>query len=180
MEQIKIMNKITGAGDKLRPVTATELLMGWYAMVNTYPELKLSDVLTPLGIQYITQTSQTQCSHHMSDTLVYFEQYTGDVFLKERKNQQAWTKRYLENSLGTIPVTIPLAVYQGADDLAVFPEATTLYVKQACNIGAKISYKIYPKVDHIGLSMEAKTDFLKWISDRLARTEPPVTCAKAK
>lgn len=177
LAEIKVMEKMTSKGEKLRPVSAAERMMGWYAMTVAYPELKLSDVLTPLGVEFFKQASKTQCNHQMGDTLAYLEEYKGDTVRKDPQNQDAWLKRYAENALGNIPAKVPLAVYQGDADLAVFPSATSAYVQQACASGIKISYTLYPGVDHIGLSAKAKSDFLKWIADRLAGKPAPVTCS---
>ncbi|MFI4955800.1 MAG: alpha/beta hydrolase family protein [Gammaproteobacteria bacterium] len=175
-EQIRIMHKITSEGKKLRPVTATEMVMAWYAMTLVFPELKLNDMLTDNGIKFLTESIKSQCSHHMSDSLGYFEEYVGPAIRVDRKNQDKWDKRIAENSLGNIPAKVPLAVYQGDADLAIFPETTTAYVEKVCKQGATIEYHLYKGVDHIGLSAYAQKDFLAWISDRFSGKKAKSTC----
>lgn len=88
----------------------------------------------------------------------------------------AWLKRYEENSLGNMPAQVPLAVYQGDDDVAVAPAATAAYVDKACASGATISYTHYKDTDHIRLSARAQSDFLSWIADRFGEKPAPTSC----
>ena len=157
------MEKLVSSGQALRPVSSAERVMGWYAMTIAFPDLKLTDVLTPAAAEYFSEAPKAQCNHQMGDTLTYFITYTGQAIRENPVNQDAWMKRYTENSLGNIKAQVPLAIYQGEDDLAVFPAATTAYVKKACSTGATILYTMYKGTDHIRLSSRAKIDFLNWI-----------------
>jgi pimeloyl-ACP methyl ester carboxylesterase len=171
-DEIRLLEKVTATDTKLRPQAAAERMMGWYGMTIAYPELKLSDVLTPLGIIYLTEASKSQCAYHMADSLAYFERYKGNTTRRNAANKELWIKHYFENALGYKPAKAPLAVYQGDDDLTVYPPATDAYVNKACKAGTAVSYTEYKGVDHIRLAAKAEPDFLKWMADRFA--EKPV------
>jgi pimeloyl-ACP methyl ester carboxylesterase len=176
-EQIKAMESVLASGKPISEMQAVERLMAWYAMTNAYPELKLSDVLTPVGLEYSAEAFKGgQCNHHMGDTYVYTESYKGKIARDQPANQEAWLKRIEANSLGNATAKVPVAVYQGEEDLAVAPAATTAYVQKACDSGAKVSFTRYEGTDHIRLSAKAQPDFLAWIADRFAGKPAPTNC----
>lgn len=175
-EENKIIQKKIDSGERQRSIPSVERIMGWYAMTRVYPELRMSDVLTPIGMQYFSDAAKSQCNHQMGHTLSYLEKYAGSAIRTNPANQNAWAKRYIQNSLGITPVKIPLAIFQGDADIAVLPAATTAFVNKACNAGTIITYILYNNADHILLSLRAETGFLKWIADRFAGKIPPSTC----
>lgn len=77
-------------------------------------------------------------------------------------------------------LSVPLAVYQGDEDTAIYPAATKQYVKKACLQGSIVHYEEYKNVDHIRLSGKAEADFLKWIADRFSNKPAPTSCAQFK
>jgi pimeloyl-ACP methyl ester carboxylesterase len=177
MEQIKAFERMAASGQKLRAMSAVERAMGWYAMTAAYPELKLSDVLTPVGVEYFAEALKAgQCNHHMGDSFAYTETYKGPINREKIVNSGAWLKHYEENSLGAPPPQIPVAVFQGDDDVAVAPAATAAYVEKACASGALIYYMHYAGTDHIRLAEKAQPDFLSWIADRFAGKTVPTNC----
>ncbi|MEP9351871.1 lipase family protein [Xanthobacter sp. KR7-225] len=176
-EQIKVIERMVASGQQLREMEAVERTMGWYAMTVTYPELKLSDVLTSVGLEFFAEAARAgQCNHHMGDTYTYTESYKGPIARETPANAEGWLRRYEENSLGTVPAQVPVAVFQGDDDVAVAPAATAAYVAKACASGTAISYTHYEATDHIRLAARAQSDFLKWIADRFGGQPAPRTC----
>lgn len=177
MEQIKVFERMSASGQQLRAMSAVERAMGWYAMTTVYPELKLSDVLTPVGMEFFAEAVKAgQCNHHMGDSYSYTEGYKGPIARNKPVNPDAWLKRYEENSLGNMPAQVPVAVYQGDDDVAVAPAATAAYVDKACASGTTIAYAHYKDTDHIRLSARAQADFLGWIAGRFAGEPAPTSC----
>ena len=177
VEQLNAFKRMVASGQKLKPMSAVERSMGWYAMTVAYPELKLFDVMTPAGVEFFDQAFKAgECNHHMGDTYAYTEALRGPLAREEPANPSAWLARYEQSSLGMMPAKAPLAVYQGDDDTAVAPAATEAYVKTACESGATIAYTHYPATDHIRLSGKAAPDFLPWIADRFAGKLAPTTC----
>jgi pimeloyl-ACP methyl ester carboxylesterase len=176
LEQIKAFDSTVASGKALSPVSTAERMMAWYATTVVFPELKLSDVMTPFGIEFFTEASKYQCAHHMADSANYIQPFKGPVALAKPLNQDKWIKRYEQISLGNVPAQAPIAVYQGDEDAALAPVATDAYVKKACAGGAMVSYTRYAKTDHITLSGRAQKDFLGWIRDRFADKPAPSTC----
>ena len=78
LEQSKIENQMIAEGKKLPLQTTVETIMAQYASTVAFPELKLSDVLTPFGIDFIKESAKCQCSHHMGQSLAYMQNLEGE------------------------------------------------------------------------------------------------------
>ena len=177
LEQSKIENQMVAEGKKLPwQITTSETIMAQYAMAVTFPELQLSDVLTPFGIDFIKESAKCQCSHHMGASLGYMQDWKGTATRPDPQNQEAWLKRIEQMALGNVPAQVPIAVYQGDDDPEIFPAATEAYVKKACASGTTISYSHYADTDHLRIPVRAQADFLNWIADRFAGKPAPSSC----
>jgi len=173
LEQSNIEAEMRAQGKKLPMMMTAETTMAQYALTETFPELKLSDVLTPFGIDFIKEASQHQGSKHLGQALNYMEAWKGPATRPDPQNQEAWLKRLEQLALGAVPARVPIAVYQGDDDYIIFPAATEAYVKKAREAGTTIYYKHYAGAEHVRAAMKAKDDFLGWIADRFAGKPAP-------
>jgi hypothetical protein len=176
LEQSKIENQMMAEGKKLPLQTTVETIMAQYASTVAFPELKLADVLTPFGIDFMKESAKCQCSHHMGQSLDYMQKWKGAATRPDPQNQEAWLKRIEQMALGNVPAKVPIAVYQGDDDPTIFPAATEAYVKKACASGTTISYSHYADTDHLRVAGRAQADFLIWIADRFAGKPAPSSC----
>lgn len=175
-EQLKIEQEIVASGKSLPVMTSSETVMAQYASTIVFPELKLSDVLTPFGIEFLEESIKNQCSKQMGYSLAYMQSWKGSATRTNPENQEAWMKRSEQLALGNVQAKTPLAVYQGQNDPTIFPEATKSYVKKACQSGVTISYITYPDTDHVRVVDRAQADFLKWIADRFEGKPAPSSC----
>jgi pimeloyl-ACP methyl ester carboxylesterase len=175
-EQIKIERAVLASGKKLPNMTGTETVMALFATAGTFPELRISDVLTPFGVDFATASAAVQCSKHMSLALDYQQALNGPAVRPDPQNEAAWAKRTLQMALGNPPAKVPVAVYQGDDDPTVFPAASEAYVKQACASGTVALYTHYAKTDHVQVPLRAADDYLAWIADRFAGRPAPSSC----
>ena len=175
-EQLRIEKEIVAFGKKLPPMTDTETIMALYASALTFPDLQLSDVFTPFGLEFVKESAQCQCSKHMSQSLTYMQSWKGPVTRSDPQNQEAWMKRTEQMALGNVPAKVPIVIYQGDDDPTIFPAATKAYVKKACASGATISYIHYADTDHVRVPARAQGDFLNWIADRFAGKPEQSSC----
>ena len=176
LEQSKIQNQMIAAGKKLPLQTTVETIMAQYASTVAFPELKLSDVLTPFGIDFMEESAKCQCSHHMGQALAYMQAWKGTATRSDPQNQEAWLKRIEQMALSNVPSQAPIAVYQGDDDPTIFPAATEAYVKKACASGTTITYNHYADTDHLRVPGRAQADFLNWIAERFSGKPAPSSC----
>ncbi len=175
-EQIKIERAVVASGRKLPTMTGAETLMALYSTAGSFPELRLSDVLTPFGVDFVTASARVQCSKHMGQALDYQQSLNGPAIRSEPQDEAAWARRTVEMALGNPPSKVPVAVYQGDDDPTVFPAASEAYVKQACASGTVALYTHYAKTDHLQVPLRAADDYLAWIADRIAGKPAPSSC----
>jgi hypothetical protein len=176
LEQSKIEAQIVASGKNLTSMMGAETTMAQYAMTMTFPELKFSDVMTPLGIEYIKEASKHQCNKQMGQSLDYIQAWKGPATRSDPQNQAAWTKRIEQVALGSLPAQVPIAIYQGDDDPIIFPSASEAYVKTACPSGTTISYRHYTDTDRLRVPGRAQAEFLNWIADRFAGKPAPSSC----
>ncbi|MEI7703896.1 MAG: lipase family protein [Deltaproteobacteria bacterium] len=175
-EQIRLEREMAAAGKKLPAMTGAETVMGLYATARTFPELQISDVLTPSGVAFVTEAAKHQCSKHMGQALEYEQAQRGPAMRSDPQNLEAWGKRTVQMALGSPPARVPVAVYQGDDDPTIFPAASEAYVKQACASGTVALYTHYPKTDHLQVPFRAADDYMAWIADRFAGKPAPSSC----
>lgn len=179
-DQIKAFGILTAAGKPLPASSRAERMMSWYVATLVFPDLKLSDVLTPHGLAFIAQASKRQCSHQMAEALNYLERLKGPAARRAPVNEEAWWKRYQQLASGNAPALVPVAVFQGEDDMTVVPMATDAYVRKACAAGATLFYTRYAATDHIQLASRAENDFLAWIAGRFAGKPAASNCGEVK
>jgi pimeloyl-ACP methyl ester carboxylesterase len=175
-EQIKLERASTASGKKLSTMTGVETVMGLYATARTFPELQLSDVLTPFGVAFVTEAAKHQCSKHMGQALDYQQSVNGPAARSDPQNLEAWARRIEQSGLGNPPSRVPVAVYQGDEDPTIFPAASAAYVKQACASGTVALYTHYPSTDHLQVPFRAAADYLAWIADRFSGNPAPSSC----
>lgn len=166
LEQSKVFEQMVATGAKLKPMSSVERGTAWYAMTVAFPELKLSDVFTPGGVDFYAQTiKRVSAIITWATPTLFWEGYRGPIVREDLLNQDAWRRR---EALGVVAAKTPVAVFQGDEDAAVTPAATEAYVKEACSAGAVIAYKAYKGVDHIRLASNAHP-----ISSRGSRAVSP-------
>ena len=177
-EQLKIEKQVLASGKKLPVMTDAETLMAQYASAMTFSDLKLSDVFTPFGIEYMNEASKHQCSKHMSQSMQYMSGQKGPLTRSDPQNQAAWLTRAEQLGIGNQVAKVPVAVFQGDDDPTIFPAATEAYIRQACSNGSNVEYRHYPKADHLGVIFAAESDYLGWISNRFMNMPIKSDCSK--
>ncbi|MGA8893171.1 MAG: lipase family protein [Anaeromyxobacteraceae bacterium] len=174
--QLRIEKEMAAAGKSVGTVVGVETVMALYASAQTFPELKIDDVLTPFGVEFITSAGLRQCSQHLGQTLDYQALSHGPAVRNDPRDVEAWGKRTLEMAIGQAAAPVPVAVFQGDDDTTVFPAATEVYVKDACAKGSTVSYAHFPRTDHLGIPERSREAVMTWIGGRLEGKPAPSTC----
>jgi hypothetical protein len=74
-------------------------------------------------------------------------------------------------------------ITQGAADTLINPSFTAAFVKRLCMTGERLSYRVYPGVDHVHTGAVTAADIAAWIAawiaDRFAGKRAPPACARA-
>lgn len=174
--QMRIEKEMAAAGRSVGTVVGVETVMALWAAAQTFPELKLADVLTPFGVEFIGTTGMRQCSNHLGQTLDYLTPSRGPAMRKDPQDVAAWERRTQEMAIGRVPAQVPVAVFQGDDDTTVYPAATEIYVKEACARGSTVSYGQYPGTDHLAIPDRAGAAVMAWIAGRFEGRAATSSC----
>jgi alpha-beta hydrolase superfamily lysophospholipase len=140
-----IVQGATTASTAAAPIDPDLLLsdqvLGYYPLVN---QLCLSQLSTPNRLAGIAPSTMIR---PMADTAALFS-------LLEKQNPAVETKA-------------PVLIAQGDADTTVFKLFTDPLVSELSNLGDKVTYKVYPGVDHGGVVSAAEDDALAFYRSKL-------------
>jgi pimeloyl-ACP methyl ester carboxylesterase/uncharacterized membrane protein HdeD (DUF308 family) len=167
--------------DNLGNVTGGELFASLVidSYSRIYPDVTYRDYVRPAA-QPIVRAMAGRCLADRPSTLVSI----GTVFSLDKTiwdgdpNRGALATRLRENvPTGHIPA--PLLIGQGADDTLVARAAQDIYVKERCQTGQQVDYRVYDHRGHVPLvepDSPAIPQLVAWTKERLAGYPPQNTC----
>jgi pimeloyl-ACP methyl ester carboxylesterase len=138
-------------------------LSGLAAMIlrgvdSSTPSLHLSSLLTPQAAALYPQTLTT-CLPQL-DLPNSFGGLAPSQLFQSGANTAPLFAALGKNDPEHLRIKTPLFIAQGTADTTVFPQLTAALQKQLTALGAKLSYKTYPGVNHGGLPAAADADAL--------------------
>jgi alpha-beta hydrolase superfamily lysophospholipase len=139
-----------------------------------YPKLPLSEVLTPQGITAMA-AYRYECNVHLGDVLE--EEGLSPQMLLKLPPPSNWLQKFYANTQGSSPTVGPVLVMQGTADTVVNPNASTAYVKRACQFRQPVQYTMYAGATHQTIPSVAQKQYLAWIADRFAGHRAPSNCS---
>jgi hypothetical protein len=156
--------------------TNSELINFYRGMHAAYPELRLSQVLTPVGLGLLAGDGR-MCSEKFGDVVIF--NYADDpaAYLKTPVPEN-WLHRINQNTAGNAPPTAPSLVIQGTKDTAINPYATTAYVRRACRFSQPVEYTIVPGGTHTSIVTGSQNEYVAWIARRFAGKPAMSSCGK--
>lgn len=156
------------AGGDAPPDSHVVMLLAGIAAAH--PELKLSDVLTPLGVAIIEGAWDTQPVHHLNDTIARLFRLKGPILGIKPGVMDAWSRAIEAGSAAQRkPVCPILMCVDGFDDGTVVPVAWQRSYAQAITaLGGEITTKDYPEDDHFSLPFSCIRDAQAWLTAHLA------------
>ena len=159
---------------RLRAVMAsdkTELSLPYVLYVlqsyaKTDPSIDLSRILTPQAIAHLPDLHE-QCMTHALSTGYWSSAIAKDQFV-DKPDLTKFLKMGARNEPGTLKISVPTLVVQGAADVTVFPATTDALTRQLCAKGNVLSYKVFAEADHQGSMVSGQTAALEWVNARFA------------
>jgi acetyl esterase/lipase len=91
---------------------------------------------------------------------------------------EPWRSLLAQNTVGTLPASIPVFIAQGAADNTVIPSVTRNYVRQLCAAGSKVRSLTMAGVGHGAIAMRSSRTAIAWIADRFAGRTAPDDCGQ--
>jgi acetyl esterase/lipase len=92
-------------------------------------------------------------------------------------DREPWRPLIAENSVTTLPPTVPVFLAQGGADDTVRPQITLDYAKRLCAAGSRVTYLALSGVGHGFVAHDAAAHFTAWLEDRFSGAAPPSDCA---
>jgi hypothetical protein len=148
----------------------THFAMTMWALPQAFPNLALTDIFTPDGIQAFDQIFSRKCMHAAADTLSFNFGASYKTFLKPQANHAPdWMNALAKGSVPPVKPVAPVAIYWGTKDTAVPPVMHKLYQEQMCKLGANIGRVQLPgEQSHYTTPPVAEPMFVPWVQDRFA------------
>lgn len=156
----------------------THYAQNLWGMTAAYPQLKLSDVLTPEGVRVVNEVMPRKCMHVASDTINFNYAKTYKKLLRQDIDHAlAWVKAYRDSSVSPIKPMAPVIIYWGTHDTTVPPVMGQLYYEQMCKLGGNITRVQLPgHQSHFTTPGSAEPFYVKWVADRFAGKPAPNGC----
>jgi alpha-beta hydrolase superfamily lysophospholipase len=154
------------------PETLGFAVMGLMGMQAAYPDAKVSDVLTPAGLEQ-TKVVDQKCYGAVLDA---FKQPVDQVIARNPSEVPPFPDIFALDTPGQVPTAAPMLVYQGLSDDVVYKIFTDKYVQKVCALGNTVQYKQFTGKDHYEENDAAEKDVLEWMQGRLAGDVAPSTC----
>ena len=133
---------------------------------KTDPSIDLSRILTPQAIAHLPDLHE-QCMTHALSTGYWASAIAKDQFVA-KPDLKNFLKFGANNEPGTLKISVPTLVVQGAADATVFPATTDALTRQLCAKGNVLSYKVFAEADHQGSMVSGQTAALEWVNARFA------------
>lgn len=155
------------AGGDEPPDSHLVMLLVGIAVAN--PELKLSDVFTPLGVEIIEGSWNVQPVHHLNDTIARLFRLKGAVLDIKPGVMDVWKKAIVAGSAAQRrPICPILMCVDSFDGGTVVPVAwQNAYAKAVQALGGEITTKDYPNEDHFSLPTTCVSDAREWLAAHL-------------
>jgi pimeloyl-ACP methyl ester carboxylesterase len=151
----------------------------WAAQAAYPGKLKLNDVLTDDGAQFIDMILSNKCVHSASDTLTYTY---GDGFAElvrpDIGNAKALAETLIASAGPDEKPVAPVIIYWGTKDTVVPPVMHKIYREHMCKMGGNVTrVQLAGDKTHFATPAASQPLYLPWIADRLVGKPTPDGCA---
>lgn len=139
----------------------------------SYPDVDLSAVFTPAGLDGVTAAGE-QCG---SETIAAFAGKDAATFVSSDPSKlEPFASILEENSPGARPSPVPVFLYHGESDNLVPATLSKIVLDRYCRNGTTVSRKTYPGKGHTDVVATARPDITSFLADRLAGKPAPSSC----
>jgi hypothetical protein len=153
------------ANTKAAPSSLLVMMLAGFQVANP-DKLKLSDYLTPLGIEIIETAWNIQPVHHLNDTIARFFKLKGAIMKAKATNLDAWTAVITDGSSGTRKPFAPILMCMDTcDGGTIMPvPLQQAYANRVKKLGGSIEIKEYSNDDHFSLPSSSAPAARAWLN----------------
>lgn len=159
------------------PFNFAHMSMNFWALPAAFPDLKMTDLYTPEGVQALDAIFSKKCMHAGADTINFNMGDTYKATIKPQPiNARGWVNAMLESSVPAEKPVAPVIVFFGSQDTTVPPVMSQGYHKAKCAIGGNVQLVELPGKNHFTNPPTAQPIFTQWIKDRFDGKALPNGC----
>lgn len=143
-------------------------LLAW-AMQSYFPEFRLSDVLTPLGVARLELQAEISGCQAVTTAMMQGDGTAQPPLLRDDWYSNSYLQSYLRSSsVGGRSVAGPMLVIQGTADQAAPEVVTTATVNATCSAhpDTVLEYLLVNGTTHVPTLFATQRDWLGWINAR--------------
>lgn len=130
-----------------------------------YPQIDLSSVLTPAGLEAATFAADN-C---FETVLTYRGKPAGDFIQADPASVEPFASLLEDNTPGNLATSVPIFIYHGDNDEQIPVVGSLLMFNRACKTGGfTILRQTYPDQTHVSVIAKAMPDIKSYLADRLA------------
>ena len=147
----------------------SHLVMLFAGYAAAYPHLKLSDILTPLGLSIIEGAYNTQPVHHLNDTIARLFRLQGPILNVNQSALPDWKVALAAGSAGQQKPVCPIlmCVDGFGGGLVVAVDWQMQYADTMIKLGGNVTTRTYPNDDHFSLPFSCVHDAKEWLTSLL-------------
>lgn len=169
-----------------RPALAPYIVYAYSTYYGPYV-IAPETVFLPQWLPTFVQDVTTKCVDEVyqyypqGPTQLYRPEFLNALFSGQLDGDFAAFKQVLDlNYVGTsINVNTPALLLHGAADPIVTPQTNEAFMTQICAMGKRVTYNLYPGIDHFGTRQSAFIDTLQWMQELLNGGSPRSDCPLA-
>lgn len=136
-----------------------------------YPDLRYADFLNPNAMEMLPVLAEG-CFDMWEAAQPLRDYYKAEAMAPGAPWSNAMAAADAFTPAGTMPVTI----YQGAEDITTPVELTARERSAMCKAGSAVEYNEFPGLDHEGVVAKGAEGFPVWAADRFAGKQAPSNC----
>lgn len=169
-----------------RPALAPYII---YAYGNYYGSYVIApeNVFLPQWLPTFAQDATTKCVDEVyqyypqAPAQLYRAEFLTALFNGQFDGDYAAFKQVLDlNYVGaSINAGTPALLLHGATDIVVTPQTAEAFVAHICGLGKRVTYRLYPNVDHFVTRQHGFVDTINWMHEILNGGVPPSDCPLA-
>jgi fermentation-respiration switch protein FrsA (DUF1100 family) len=180
--QLRLQGVVAGAPpsqlSNVRTSLTTSPFRGYLLMVAagvsaSRPELDLSKVLTPKGLEVLPVVDRGCNSTVFTEANKYS---FNDLIKVEGLKAPEWANALAENEPGVGKISAPVLIVHGDVDEQIPVETSATLKKVMCAAGTSVTRKIYPGADHGGAAILSLFEVSAWLKARIDGKPAPKGC----
>jgi pimeloyl-ACP methyl ester carboxylesterase len=147
-----------------------------YGIKAQFPQFRVADMLTEPALAEFHALTTKGCWYYGNATQL--NHLLGTSAFKPGWMRNPWVKRFAARDTILRPrLTRPALVLAGGADQSVPAASIRQFAGNACRLGDKLEFRVYPGLDHDPLMEKSTPDQLQWIRARFGDQPAPENCA---